>query len=118
MATEKLETQIRQEQIAHAALSLIATRGRPGLSVAAVARRVGLVPSGIYRHFKGKEEILDGALDFIGERLLGNVQAVAADAADPLERLRRLLLRHVEMLRQNQGIFRIVFSEDAYGGKP
>ncbi len=54
MAREKLDTEIRQEQIAQAALSLIASRGIKGLSVAAVARRVGLVPSGIYRHFKGK----------------------------------------------------------------
>jgi AcrR family transcriptional regulator len=118
MAREKLDTEIRQEQIAQAALSLIASRGIRGLSVAAVARRVGLVPSGIYRHFAGKDEVLSIALDYIGERLLANVHAAAADTADPLERLRRLLLRHVGMLRQNQGILRIMFSEDAYGDRP
>jgi AcrR family transcriptional regulator len=118
MRTEKLGTAVRQEQIAQAALSLIASHGVKGLSVAAVARRVGLVPSAIYRHFKGKDEILDAALGFIAERLLGNVKAVAHDAADPLERLRLLLMLHVQMIRENQGIPRIIFSEDAYSGHP
>jgi AcrR family transcriptional regulator len=118
MAREKLETEIRQEQIAQAALSLIATHGIKGLSVAAVARRVGLVPSGIYRHFTGKDEVLGIALDFIGERLLANVHAVAAETEEPLERLHRLLMRHVRMLQQNQGILRVIFSEDAHGGDP
>jgi len=40
-----------------------------GLSLAAVARRVGLVPSGIYRHFKNKDEILLAVLDRIEARM-------------------------------------------------
>ncbi|MGD0654870.1 MAG: hypothetical protein ABSA16_11035 [Thermoguttaceae bacterium] len=45
MSEEKLDTQIRREQIAQAALELIASQGLRRLSVAAVARRVGLVPA-------------------------------------------------------------------------
>ena len=55
VAEAKLDTQIRREQIAEAAMSLVASQGLRRLSVAAVARRVGIVPSGIYRHFKSKE---------------------------------------------------------------
>ena len=73
MAEEKLDTQVRRQQIAEAALELVANRGLRGLSVAAVARRVGLVPSGIYRHFKNKGEILDAVLDRVEARLLANV---------------------------------------------
>ena len=46
MADEKLDTLVRQEQIAEAALSLVAAHGVRRLSMAAVARRVGLVPVG------------------------------------------------------------------------
>ena len=46
IAAKKLGTEIRQEQIAEAALELVASQGVRRLSVAAVARRVGLVPSG------------------------------------------------------------------------
>ncbi len=41
MRAEKQTSEIRKRQIAGAAMSLIARRGVKGLSVAAVARRVG-----------------------------------------------------------------------------
>ena len=76
MAAEKLDTEIRQDQIAGAALEMLGTRGVHELSMADIARRVGLVPSAIYRHFRGKDDVLDAVLDLIGQRLLSNVQAV------------------------------------------
>ena len=59
MRQPKVGTQIRREQIAEAALGLVAAEGVRRLSIAAVARRVGLVPSGIYRHYKSKDQVLD-----------------------------------------------------------
>lgn len=118
MSAMKLDTEIRQEQITQAALSLIASDGLKGLSVARIALRVGIVPSAIYRHFKSKDEVIDGVLDFIRDRLLGNVDAVCVETREPLERLRLLLMRHVKLIRENQAIPRIIFSEDVYGGHP
>ena len=114
----KQGTAIRQEQIAQAALGLAASRGLKGLSVAAVAREVGLVPSAIYRHYRGKGEVLDAVLELIRDRLRANVAAVQAETADPLERIRRLLLRHVQLLLEYQAIPRILFSEEVYSGHP
>jgi AcrR family transcriptional regulator len=118
MATEKLETQIRREQIAQATLDLVAAGGLKKLSVAAVARRVGLVPSALYRHFKSKDDVLGAALEMILEKLLTNVAAVCEETDDPLERLHRLLLRHIRMIRENRGIPLIIFSQDFYAGHP
>jgi len=84
MADEKLDTQVRREQIAEAAMNLIATHGVRRLSIAAIARRVGLVPSGIYRHFKNKGEVLDAVLDLLEKRLAAIVQAAKAEDAGPL----------------------------------
>ncbi|MGQ9860345.1 MAG: TetR/AcrR family transcriptional regulator [Thermodesulfobacteriota bacterium] len=118
MASEKLDTQVRQEQIVQATLELVAAGGLKTLSVAAVARRVGLVPSALYRHFKGKDEMLDATLELIQNRLLDNVRAVAEETDDPLERLHRLLVRHVRMIEENRGIPQIIFSQDFYAGHP
>ena len=74
MSDEKLESSVRRQQIAEAALSLVADRGLSRLSIAAVARRVGLVPSGIYRHFKSKDEMLLAVLDRMEARLAANVR--------------------------------------------
>lgn len=118
MSDEKLDTEIRREQIAEAALELIANRGVSQLSIAAVARRVGLVPSGIYRHFKSKEQILLAALDLVESRLNANVQAACEEASDTLDRLRGILMRHVRFIREGRAVPRIILSEDAHASHP
>ncbi|MEJ2673448.1 MAG: TetR/AcrR family transcriptional regulator [Deltaproteobacteria bacterium] len=115
---QKLGTEIRKQQIAQAALSLVSSQGLKGLSIAGIAREVGLVPSAIYRHFKNKEEVIDAILDLIRERLLANVEVVTAETGDVLERLRRLLRLHIQLIRDNQGILRAVFSEEVMNGSP
>ena len=118
MGTEKLETEVRQEQLAQAALSLITTQGLKGLSVARVARRVGLVPSAVYRHFESKDELLDAALEMIRKRLDANVVQSSQNATDALEVLRRLVMAHVRLIRENEGILTVVFSDEAHHGRP
>jgi AcrR family transcriptional regulator len=118
MGTEKIQTDIRKNQIARAVLHLISREGLKGLTMAGVAAEIGLVPSALYRHFTGKEEMVEVALQVIRRRLLGNVEAVCRQTGDALERLRLLLERHLNMIRENQAIPRIIFSEDAYAGQP
>ncbi len=118
MADEKLDTEIRREQIAEAALALVADRGLNRLSIAAVARRVGLVPSGIYRHFRNKDEMLLAVLDRIESRLMENVRAAIGETVDPLEQIHSLLLRHVRFIREGRAVPRIIFSDDFHKGHP
>ncbi len=118
MAAEKLDTQIRREQIAEAGLSLVGNRGLKDLSIAGVARRVGLVPSGIYRHFRSKDEVLEAVLDLIGSRLLNNVATARNKSPDSLECLKFLVMQHVKLIRENEAIPRLVFSDEVYGGNP
>ncbi|MBA4394466.1 MAG: TetR/AcrR family transcriptional regulator [Desulfobacca sp.] len=109
---EKQHSEIRQKQIARAAMALIAEQGMKGLSVAAVARRVGLVPSALYRHFKGKDDILEATIELVRDLLLENVRIVRQESPLPLEQLRLLLVRHIQMVREFQAIPRIIFSDE------
>ncbi|NUQ62719.1 MAG: TetR/AcrR family transcriptional regulator [Pirellulales bacterium] len=118
MSDEKLGTEIRKEQIAEAALKLVSSHGLGRLSVAAVARRVGLVPSGIYRHFRSKDEILSAMLDLIERRLTDNVHAASEESADPLTQLRGVLVRHIRFIREGRAIPRIVFADETFVGHP
>ena len=117
MGQGKVKTRIRREQIARAAIDVVTSHGLAGLSVARVARRVGIVPSAIYRHYRGKEQVLNAALEEIGRRLAANVATVRRESADPLLRLRGLLARHIGLIRRHHGIPRIVFSEALGGGR-
>lgn len=118
MSTERLERQVRREQIALAALTVIAAGGLRGLSIAAVTRRVGLVPSAIYRHFRSKEELIDAILELIHRRLQANLDAARTAGRDPLDTLRQALLRHVSMIRESQVVPQLLFSEDIYARRP
>lgn len=116
MRAPRLRTQVRRDQIAAAAMGVIAARGMRALSVAAVAREVGLAPSALYRHFKSRDEMIDAALDLLRDKLLGNVAAVRAETADPIERLRRLLRRDVRLISEHKALPRVLFSEEVYDG--
>jgi len=118
MGREKLDSEVRREQIAEAALALVADRGVGRVSIVALARRVGLVPSGLYRHFRNKEEVLWAVLDRIEARLDENVREARADSPEPLEQLWGLLLRHVRFIREGRGVSKIVFSDDFHRGHP
>ncbi|MEW5802559.1 MAG: TetR/AcrR family transcriptional regulator [bacterium] len=112
MSAEKLDTEIRQEQIAQAALELMITKGVSGLSVAGVAHRVGLVPSAIYRHFRNKDELIEAVVSLIQNKMLGHITAVCEETLDPLKRLEALLTHHLKVIRKKQAIPRLIFSDD------
>jgi AcrR family transcriptional regulator len=112
----KVASGIRREQIAAAALALVNRGGLRALSMAAVARGVGLVPSALYRHFRSKRELLDALLEVIDERLAQGAAEARRQYDDPLQRLQSMLERHIRLIQANSAIPRIVFSEEVIGG--
>lgn len=118
MRAEKQNSEIRKRQIAGAAMSLIARQGMKGLSVAAVARKVGLVPSALYRHFKGKEEILEATLDLVRNLIMENIRSVRQESPLPINQLKLLMVRHLEMIQEFQAIPRIIFSDEISASHP
>ncbi|MBP1762560.1 MAG: transcriptional regulator, TetR family, partial [Firmicutes bacterium] len=62
---QKKATEIRQDEIVTAALALVEQNGLDHVNIANIAAAIHLVPSAIYRHFTGKEEIIAGLIDFV-----------------------------------------------------
>ena len=118
MAKKRFGTDIRQEQIAEAALDIVRSQGIKALNVAAVAGKMNMVPSALYRHFKGKSEIVTAVLELIRMRLNAHFSQVANQDLDPLEKLRVLLKQHIDLISSNNAIPRIIFSEEVLGGLP
>jgi AcrR family transcriptional regulator len=117
MRAAKQATAVRREQIATAALSIVASQGLSAMTVARVARLVGLTPSALYRHYAGKVEIMDAVLDLLRNRILGNVAAAGA-APNGLEALHTVLMRQVALVLEFSAIPRVLFSEEVYGREP
>ncbi|MGV9315402.1 TetR/AcrR family transcriptional regulator [Streptomyces sp. NPDC003691] len=68
----------RKERIVAAAAELFRDRGYHNVSVADVAGAVGITAPALYRHFRGKPDLLAQVVD----RTVGTVTATAADAVD------------------------------------
>lgn len=115
--TKKLKTEIRQELIAKEALKILGRQGLGDLRIADLADKVGLVPSGIYRHFKSKDDVIDVVLDFAHNSLLTNVRSVYQENSDAVERLKKLFELHLRLVLENPGIPRLVFSEVIFDDK-
>ncbi|MCC6486986.1 MAG: TetR/AcrR family transcriptional regulator [Candidatus Hydrogenedentes bacterium] len=114
----KVQTQIRQEQIAEAALEVVRAHGLRGLSMERVARQVGIVPSALYRHYKGKGDIFDAMIDLIRQKLGELTAGIAEEPIPPVDRIRALLARHVALVQHFQAIPRVLFSDETWLGHP
>ena len=117
MTTEKLPTEIRKEQVVATALQILSDTDAKKLKMTDIAERMGLAPSALYRHFKNRDAIMSAILEHIRMRLYGNLEKVRQSTDNAVERLHQMLSRHVGLIRREQGIPRIIFSDELWGQK-
>ena len=109
---KKLDRETRRTQIVQAALKIIGSRGVGALTTAAIAKEVGISEANLYRHFENKEEILNAMTEQIGAGLEENLRAVTAGS--PVACLKKIYKLHLEYIEKNDGIPRLVFSEQLH----
>ena len=112
----KLDTHIRRDQIAEATLALVAESGLGRLSVATVAKRVGLSTAALYRHYPGKDAIMEAVLERMGTRMRAIVEQAASGEGDEVDALRRLHALHTTLMHQNQALFPVLLSDAFQSG--
>lgn len=113
---EKKSTHIRKEEIVQAALAVIGEKGVHGLTIAEIASRAQMSDANIYRHFRGKQDILAALSDFIGREVLGKATRVAAGKKKALDKLGAIFRSHIALIAANPGLPRFIFSEELHLG--
>ncbi|MHC1746743.1 MAG: TetR/AcrR family transcriptional regulator [Negativicutes bacterium] len=103
-------TEIRKEEILRAALIVVGQRGLDKLNINDIAAQIDLVPSAIYRHFKGKEEIIAALIEFIDGCLRQNLATVAPLNETAPAKLKMLFELHVKLLREETAVPRVLYS--------
>ncbi|MBV9342487.1 MAG: TetR family transcriptional regulator [Acidobacteria bacterium] len=87
-----------RQEILRAAARLFQEQGYDATSMNDVATALNLSKGGLYHHFQSKDEILfdlmDHAMDITQDQVLGPVKAIA----DPEQRLRTLIRRHIAVV--------------------
>lgn len=111
-------THIRREEIVQAALQVIGEKGVHGLTITEIAGRAGMSDANIYRHFKGKQEILQALGDFIGEAVMGKAAGIADGKGSALEKLGIIFRSHIALIAAHPGLPRFMFSEEIHLGDP
>lgn len=110
----KKSTHIRREEIVQAALQVIGEKGVHALTITEIAGRAGMSDANIYRHFKGKQEILEALGDFIGETVMGKAAGIAAENGSALEKLSIIFRSHIALIAAHPGLPRFIFSEEVH----
>ncbi len=112
----KEKTVVRQAQIIGAALDAIAKYGFKGLTIASIAKQVGITNSNVYRHFSGREAIVDAIVTEV-EKSLYKITSESCSKNDlPNQCLENIFMKHIEFLETHKGIPRVIFSDEMHSG--
>ena len=102
-------TEIRKDEIVRAALAIVENSGLDKLNINEIAAKVEMVPAAIYRHFKGREEIVAALIEHIDQRLQYNLSQANAVTGTPMGKLKGLFELHVTLLKEEAAIPRILY---------
>ncbi len=107
-------TDIRQDEIKKAFLSVIYREGLKKLSTRNLAKEVGISEGAIFRHFATKGDIILSIIDDVQKDLIEKLRAISLEMTPPPERLFKYLCQTVTYLIENKGITILLFSEATY----
>jgi AcrR family transcriptional regulator len=109
-ASDRARPDLR-EAILQASLQLGTEIGEEGVTMRAIAARLGVSATALYQHFDGKSAILR-AIRFYGFDLLEARLEPAHRDPDPVERLRAECIGYIHFARENPWLYRLLFVEE------
>lgn len=88
----------RLAEIYRVAAQIICEKGYDATSMNDIAEAVGITKAGIYHHIPGKKDLLFRIMNFGLDALEEEVIRPARRVTDPEQRLRAIIVRHVELI--------------------
>ncbi len=105
----------RKQQILEATLELLAERPLAELSTRRIAKRVGISQPALFRHFRSRDAMLAGAVEFVRAELAEAAADLLAGPAPPLERAAELARALALRVQAHPGMLRLLLSDVAEG---
>ncbi|HTN09255.1 TetR/AcrR family transcriptional regulator [Agriterribacter sp.] len=105
----------RQIEIMEIATQIIDRQGIQELTTKNLATDIGLSEAALYRHFKSKNEIMLGLLDYFMLEMKERVSAIAAkEGRTPSELLKDIFTSQLKTFAQKPAIVSVIFSEGIF----
>jgi AcrR family transcriptional regulator len=104
----------RRQRYLDAAAELFAVRGYAGVGVEELGAAAGVSGPALYRHFRGKEDVLAELLVTASERLLDGAREALARGADPATTLADLVAFHADFALAERDVIRVQDRELAH----
>ena len=104
-------TTVRKKQIMDAARKLIMRAGSEHVTVRNMAKEVGISQAAIYRHFKGKAEVLSFLADSVADGLLHDIEMARNVGFTSVDIIEEILRRHLSRIEQKRGVSFLVLAE-------
>ncbi len=104
----------RQIEIIQAATKLIGSKGIQNLTTKNLATEMGFSEPALYRHFKGKTDILVSVLDFYKYSLSKGMDAILSSEVSGMEKLQQILKFQFNHFAKNPAIVMVIFAETSF----
>jgi len=104
----------RQIEIIQAATKLIGEKGIQNMTTKHLAEEMKFSEPALYRHFKGKTEILVSVLEYFRKEMKDRLAPIMANEGTGLEKVRKLVEFQFKLFTQNPAIIMVIFAETSF----
>lgn len=105
----------RQIEIMEAASARIDQYGIQNLTIKNLAEDIGLSEPALYRHFKGKNEILLSLLEYFKKQMQSRIQGISYQPNDTAgDRLRMVFQSQLQAFTDKPAIVSVIFAESIF----
>jgi AcrR family transcriptional regulator len=106
-----MEIKERQLEIIEAAGEILTESGLAGLTTKNLAAKMGFSESALYRHFKGKEEIVLTMLKYLAKDMDDRLTNSVLDIESPEEKLKAVFNNQFAFFKKNPHFLVAIFSD-------
>lgn len=106
-----MEIKGRQLEIIEAAGEILNESGIAGLTTKSLAAKMGFSESALYRHFKGKQEIVLSMLKYLAKNMDERLTNSVKDIDSPDEKLKAVFNNQFEFFKKNPHFLVAIFSD-------
>ncbi|CAM3383353.1 nucleoid occlusion factor SlmA [Halomonas lysinitropha] len=106
--TQEIPTPSRREQILQGLALMLEEDSGKRITVAALARQVGVSEAALYRHFPSKARMFEGLIEFIEASLFERIGRILEEVPETLPRCGQILTLVLAFAEKNPGLSRLL----------